>query len=157
MSNTVVTDALPVKSKIHDTPYEELLNNTIGYLLEETEEEITNIVDGFNMQTATAKYLDLIGKDYNIQRRTDETDENYRKRLLIEPSDHFSEKLLYDVYDVQLLTYKNGLRSGRDYTLLSDNTLLSDRYIVDVDDTVWEIINKKFIVQDTLIRWSEWS
>lgn len=150
MSNTAITDLLPVNSNIRDTPFEELVNNTIGYFLELVEDEIENIQDGFFIQSATGKYFDLLGKDLNIVRSENETDEHYQNRLLIEPSDKFCEKLLYNVYDIQLLTYN---ASKNDYMLLSDNTLLSNQYFVDVTDEIWAIIVKKFITGETLCRW----
>lgn len=150
MSNTAITDLLPANSNIRGTPYEELINNTIGYFLELLEVEIDNIQDGFFIQSATGKYLDALGKDLNIARGENEDDEHYKNRLLIEPTDKFCEKLLYDVYGLQLLSYNSG---KNDYMLLSDNTLLANKYFVDVTDEIWAIIVKKFITGDTVYRW----
>ena len=150
MSNTAVTDLLPWNNSIRGTPYEELVNNTIGYFLEKLEEEIEHINNGLFIESAEGKYLDLHGKDYGLPRKEGESDEDYRNRLLIEPLDKFNLTTLYEVYDVQLLTYKS---DKTDLTLLSDNHLLSNEYFIDCSNELWTIINNKFIVGNVLHRW----
>ena len=150
MSNTVITDLLPFNSNIRGTPYEELINNTMGYFLELLEDGIDNIQDGFFIQSANGKYLDALGYDLNISRSENEDDLHYKNRLLIEPTDRFCEELLYDVYDIQLLTYNS---DKNDCMLLSDNSLLANQYFVDVTDEIWNIIERKFITGNTLYKW----
>lgn len=150
MSNTAITDLLPVNSNIRGTPFEELINNTIGYFLELLEDEIEEINNGMFIESANGKYLDLHGKDYNLPRKNGESDDDYRKRLLIEPLDKFNLNTLYEVYNIQLLTYKS---DKTDLTLLSDNHLLSNEYFVDVDEELWQAISNKFITGGVLHRW----
>ena len=150
MSNTAITDLLPLNSNIRGTPYEELLNNTIGYFLEQLEDEIERINNGLFIESAEGKYLDLHGKDYGLPRKDGESDDDYRARLLIEPLDKFNLSTMYEVYDVQLLTYKS---DKTNLTLLSDNHLLSNEYFIDCSDELWGIINNKFIVGNVLHRW----
>ena len=40
MSNSTITDSLPQESLVRGTPWEEFLNNTIGYFFEILEEEV---------------------------------------------------------------------------------------------------------------------
>lgn len=150
MSNIAITDLLPANSNIRGTPFEEFVNNTIGYFLELFENEIEEMNDGCFIESANGKYLDLYGKDYNLPRKNGESDDDYRKRLLIEPLDRFNLNTLYEVYNIQLLTYHS---NRSDLMLLSDNHLLSNEYFVDTDNELWDIIVKKFITGDTLHRW----
>ena len=150
MSNTAITDLLPVNSNIRGTPFEELLNNTIGYFLELLENEIEEINDGLFIESANGKYLDLHGKDLGLPRQDGESDEDYRNRLLIEPLDKFNLQTLYRVYNIQLLSYNE---DKTDLTLLSDNHLLSNKYYIDCSDELWNIILNKFITSNILYRW----
>lgn len=145
MSNTTITDLMPLQSNIHGTIYEEFLNNTMGYFLELLEDEIEEINNGLFVESANGKYLDLHGKDYGLERHYEETDEEYRARLLVEPLDKFNIQTLYEVYNLQLLTndYED---YNKDTTLLSDNHYLASAYVVDCSDEVWEILNKKYIL-----------
>jgi len=150
MSNTAITDLLPVNNNIRGTPWEEFINNTIGYFLEKLEEEIDDIADGCFIESANGKYLDLHGKDLNLPRNAGESDEDYRKRLLVEPLDKFNLNHLYTVYDVQLLSYN---QNKTDLMLLSDNHYLANEYFIDVSNELWNIIINKFITGGVLHRW----
>ena len=148
--NTTITDLLPVNSNIHGTPFEDLINNTIGYFLELIEEEADNINDGCFLETAEGKYLDLWGKDYGIPRLNDENDEDYRKRLKILPLERFNIQTLYEVYDLQLLTRND--TSFNDLKLYSDNHFLDDEYWIGVSDEEWIEISRKFITTNKIRR-----
>ena len=148
--NTTITDLLPVNSNIHGTPFEDLINNTIGYFLELIEEEVDAMNDGCFIDTAEGKYLDLWGKDYGIPRLNDENDEDYRKRLKILPLDRFNIQTLYEVYDLQLLTRND--TSFNDLKLYSDNHFLDDEYWIGVSDEEWIEISRKFITTNKIRR-----
>ena len=148
--NTTITDLLPVQSNIHGTPFEDLINNTIGYFLEMIEEEVDAMNDGCFIDTAEGRYLDLWGKDYGIPRLNDETDEDYRKRLKILPLERFNIQTLYEVYDLQLLTRND--TSFNDLKLYSDNHFLDDEYWIGVSDEEWIEISRKFITTNKIRR-----
>ena len=148
--NTTITDLLPVQSNIHGTPFEDLINNTIGYFLEMIEEEVDAMNDGCFIDTAEGRYLDLWGKDYGIPRLNDETDEDYRKRLKILPLERFNIQTLYEVYDLQLLTRND--TSFNDLKLYSDNHFLDDEYWIGVSDEEWMEISRKFITTNKIRR-----
>ena len=143
--NTTITDLLPVNSNIHGTPFEDLINNTIGYFLELIEEEIDHMNDGCFIDTAEGRYLDLWGKDYGIPRLNDETDEDCRKRLKILPLERFTIQTVYDIYDLQLLTRRYGQYSFDDETLYSDNHFFINVYFTRCSDETWDDLNKKFV------------
>lgn len=148
--NTTITDLLPVNSNIHGTPFEDLINNTIGYFLELIEEEVDAMNDGCFIDTAEGRYLDLWGKDYGIPRLNDENDEDYRKRLKILPLERFNIQTLYEVYDLQLLTRND--TSFNDLKLYSDNHFLDDEYWIGVSDEEWIEISRKFITTNKIRR-----
>lgn len=148
--NTTITDLLPVNSNIHGTPFEDLINNTIGYFLEMIEEEVDAMNDGCFIDTAEGRYLDLWGKDYGIPRLNDENDEDYRKRLKILPLERFNIQTLYEVYDLQLLTRND--TSFNDLKLYSDNHFLDDEYWIGVSDDEWIEISRKFITTNKIRR-----
>ena len=143
--NTTITDLLPVQSNIHGTPFEDLINNTIGYFLEMIEEEVDAMNDGCFLDTAEGKYLDLWGKDYGIPRLNEESDEDYRKRLTILPLEQFTIQTLYDVYNLQLLTRDIELGGFNNLKLYSDNHLLDDTYWVNCSQAQFKEIQSKFV------------
>ena len=153
MVNKTVTSLLPVNNPIHGTPFEDFINNTIGYFMELVETENDEICDGCFLDTAEGKYLDLWGKDYNIPRLNDESDDDYRTRLSIIPLEKFSINTLYELYDMQLMTKPETTVSDLDLTLLSDNHFLADNYYVDCSDSVWNEVNRKFLTTNILWRY----
>lgn len=150
--NTVITDLLQDKSNIKGTPFEELINNTIGYFFELIEADTDKLKDGMFLNTAEGEYLDLWGIDLNIKRIQGESDEDYFNRLFFLPTDRLTPELIYTVYDLQLLSYDS---DADNLTLLSDNHYISNKYYVDCSDSVWDQIKEKFIVEGVLYRWSE--
>ena len=142
--NTTITDLLPVQSNIHGTPFEDLINNTIGYFLELIEEEVDSMNDGCFLETAEGRYLDLWCKDYGIPRFNDESDEDYRKRLKILPLDRFTIQTLYEIYNLQLLTRNPSDNNFNDLKLYSDNHLLGANYFIKISDESFNEMMKKF-------------
>lgn len=150
--NTAITDLLQDKSNIKNTPFEELINNTIGYFFELIEADTDKLKDGMFLNTAEGEYLDLWGIDLGIKRINGESDEDYFNRLFFLPTDRLTPELVYTVYDLQLLSYNS---QANNLTLLSDNHFISNKYYVDCSDSVWDQIKQKFIVEGVLYRWSE--
>lgn len=140
-----ITDFLPSKNALNstDTPLKGLLNDTLGYFFELFENTTEDINDNLFIQNCTGGYLDLFGKDYNIPRLVDESDEHYRNRLITINSKHFTVNTLYNEFDLQLLTYKDGVVTGN--TLLSDNHYVNNEYFVECDDVTWNTINQKYV------------
>lgn len=150
--NTAIINLLQNKSNIKGTPFEELINNTIGYFFELIEEDTEKLKDGMFLNTAEGEYLDLWGIDLGIKRIQGESDEDYLNRLLFLPTDKLTPELIYTVYDLQLLSYDS---EADNLTLLSDNHFINNKYYVDCSDSVWEQLNQKFITEGVIYRWSE--
>lgn len=141
----IITDFLPSKNALNstDTPFKDFLNGTIGEFFELFENTTEEINDALFLQQSYGEYLDLFGRDYNVPRLVDETDEHYRNRLITISSKHFTVNTLYNEFDSQLLTYKDGVVTGN--TLLSDNHYVNNEYFVECDDVTWDTINQKYV------------
>ena len=104
------------------------------------------------VQESVGKFLDLHGVDYNLKRLPNESDEDYRNRLLLDSLDRFTFEWLYELFDLQLLTYNDDYE---DNMLLSDSHYLNNQYFIDCTDEIWNVINRKFVVLDRLVRFND--
>ena len=142
----------PLKNSSH--PMNQIIQNTIGEWLDHYD------VHGWLLQSfindATGAYLDLHGRQYGVKRKLDESDDNYRQRIIYEMLGHLTTEYLRDVYGVQLYT-----ESDSEFVL--GETLVSDNpYIVNLpsitgflgvaDETTQRILNRKFVL-DRSITW----
>lgn len=141
-----ITDYLPLLNNLNNEGniLTSFINDTIGMFLEKYEDTIGDFNYEIFIQNATGIYLDLYGKDYNVPRLVDETDEHYRKRLITIQSKRFTANTIYNEYDLQLLTYTDPTVTGN--TLLSDNHFLNNKYYIECDDIVWETLIRKYVV-----------
>ena len=113
-----IINRLPATSGLHNNPdARKVIENTIGAWFDYLEEQ-----DWFNqffLDSATGKYLDLHGQTFDIPRKIDETDEDYRNRIIYEGLGHLTVKFLLDVYGVELYSYVSNFSIND--TLISDN------------------------------------
>ena len=146
-----ITDFLPVLNRLNntDTPMKSFLNDSIGVFFELYEDSVDDLKEFVFIQLAEGFYLDLYGRDYNVPRLVDETDEHYRNRLIALSSKHSTYNALYFAFDTQLLTYNE---DADDMMLLSDNHYLNTKYFVDCDDSTFEVIRRNYPM-DTIVKW----
>lgn len=147
-----ITDYLSSNSKLRDddNPFKELINNTIGYFFELIDNDTDEINNSVFIQEAIGKYLDLHGKDLGYLRRNNESDEDYRNRIILDSLDHFTFNWCYALYDLQFLTVTNNY--DKDTMLLSDNHYLEKKYFVVCNQDTFSRIQKKFITDGVLWR-----
>lgn len=147
-----ITDYVSHNSRLQDedNPFHELINNTIGYFFDLINNDTDETNNGMFLQESTGKYLDLWGKDYHYGRNNDETDENYRNRIILDSLDRFTFTWAYTLYDLQFLTYNS--EYDTDTMLLSDNHYLSNKYYVPCSWALFNNISKKFRVNGVLWR-----
>lgn len=127
-----------------------LIDNTIGEWLTRKYEE--PFFEQFFLQEATGKYLDLHGKDYDVKRRLDESDEDYRKRIIYTVLGQLTVNYLIEVYNVNLYVNVPDF-DVTENTLTSDNPYMGgDGFMGIADETTKAILNKKFIM-GTKFRW----
>ena len=93
----------------------------------------------------------MSGVDKNIPRKIDESDDDYRQRLILESIGHLTINFLRKVYNVELYTYVDDFDVNN--TLVSDNTYISDKGFIGVaDEMTQQILNKKFVL-DNGVEW----
>ena len=102
-------------------------------------------MEQFFLQDATGKYLDLHGNDFGLPRKIDESDDDYRNRIIYESLGHLTTYFLKTVYNVELYVKVNDF--DKDTMLTSDNEYISDSgFMGVVDETTQKILEKKFVL-----------
>lgn len=133
-----------------DNPVRKIIDNTIGEWFDNYVEE--NGFERFFLQLAEGGYLDVIGLGYGVYRRIDESDDDYRARIVYEALGHLTANYLEDVYGLSLYSYVEDF-DVEDNTLVSDNPYLNVGKFMSVADTdTKNILNKKFLI-DEGIEW----
>lgn len=148
-----IIERLPVHSKLHnkENPMRIVLLKTVGAFLDDYNENLTNVFDGCFITEATGRYLDLIGFDFNIPRRLNESDTDYRNRLIYEKMGHLTTDYLKDVYNVKLYTRIEDFNPN-DNTLVSDNPhIVEEGFMMLTDETTRNILNKKFVLGEEIL------
>lgn len=147
-----ILDSIPETSSLSnpDNPMYKIIDYAVGGFLDAFEDK--DLDSQFFLNTATGKYLDLHGEDYNIRRKLDESDEDYRQRIIYESLGRVTVDFLIKIYGVELYVYVPDFNVNNN-TLVSDNPYISrDGYYAIVDENTKKILDKKFIL-DTDIKW----
>lgn len=147
-----ILDMMPETSSLSnpDNPMHKIIDYAVGGYLDDFEEK--DLDSQLFLNTATGKYLDLHGQDYNIRRKLDESDDDYRQRIIYESLGRVTVDFLETVYGVELYSYVANFNVNNN-TLVSDNSYMAkEGYLALVDDNTKEILDKKFIL-DTNVHW----
>lgn len=142
-----IINRLPDTSGLHkNIDARRVIENTIGAWFDYIEEQ-----DWFNqffLDSAKGPYLDLHGQTFDIKRKIDESDEDYRNRIIYEGLGHLTVNFLLDVYGVELYSYVDNFTINN--TLVSDNPYynVNGFFGVAPDDVTKEILNKKFVLRN---------
>ena len=95
------------------------------------------------LSEAEGAYLDVIGTDYSVYRQIDESDTDYRERIVYERLGHLTTRYLIDVYGLTL--FKNVANfNPHNNTLTSDNEYLHEGFMCIADEQTKNILSKKF-------------
>ena len=139
---TGIIERLPVNSQLQnpDNPMHNIIQNTIGELLDNFEIDY----DQFFLQDATGKYLDLHGKQYGIGRKNNESDEEYRNRIILGAYEYATVKVLTEIYGVEFYANVDNFENNTNL-LCSDNPYLTDELMGFVSEEVYNILDEKFI------------
>ena len=139
-----------------NNPMHTLIHNTVGAWLDNY--SIEKLYENSFLDTATGAWLDLFGNEYGVTRHLEESDTDYRKRIIYEAIGNLSVKYLVDIYDLTLYTYlpdfsieDNSLTSDNPYMVLSfdmDNL----KFMSVASDEIKAILDKKFLI-DGGIEW----
>ena len=146
----LIRELLPLGSALQEdgNPLRVVLDRTVGEWLDGFEQPFEQLF----LTTATGGWLDAHGRQYGVPRKLDETDEDYRQRIVYEKLDELTPSLLVDVYGVRLFSLVDDFNVYGN-SLVSDNPYLgSDGFMGVADDTVIGILDKKFIL-GTGVTW----
>lgn len=145
-----LVELLPEHNSMKD-PNNELrvvLNKCLGTWFDD--HQVETVHDNVFFNSATGKYLDLFGNDYGVYRRTDESDDDYRNRILMEKLDYLTPLYLQTIYGLTLYAYVS-IFDARQNCLTSDNPYLSNQYMSTASVDVQNILNNKFILGDSIL------
>lgn len=148
----LILDQIPDTSELSNpnNPMYRIIDDGVGAWLDNFEER--DLDSQLFLNTATGKYLDLHGKDFNIRRKPNESDDDYRQRIIYESMGEVTVGFLLNVYNVELYAFVDDF-SVENNTLTSDNPYISDKGFLAVSNqTTKDILEKKFIL-DTKIKW----
>lgn len=139
---TGIIERLPVNSQLQNPNNQMhiIIQNTIGELLDNFEIDY----DQFFLQDATGKYLDLHGKQYGIGRKNNESDEEYRNRIILGAYEYATVKVLTEIYGVKLYANVDNFENNTNL-LCSDNPYLTDELMGFISEEVYNILDEKFI------------
>lgn len=110
-----------------------------------------SFADNLFLNTATGGYLDLFGADYGVHRKVDESDEDYRQRIIFEKLEYLTVENLQNIYGLDLFIFVTDYDASNN-TLTSDNVFVDNEYMSFADETLQKILNSKFVV-DGGIKW----
>lgn len=137
-----IIERLPVNSQLQNpnNPMHKIIQNTIGELLDNFEIDY----DQFFLQDATGKYLDLHGKQYGIGRKNNESDEEYRNRIILCAYEYATVKVLTEIYGVKFYANVDNFENNTNL-LCSDNPYLTSELMGFISEEVYNILDEKFI------------
>lgn len=127
-----------------------ILDRSVGAWFDE--HNVLDFYDQLFLDTATGKWLDLHGKDYGVYRKPDESDDVFRNRIIMEKNDNLTPDYLQDIYNVGLYAAFDGFNPVNN-DLTSDNPYLTDWYMGVADADTQSILDKKFIIDNTILWW----
>ena len=131
-------------------PARTLIMNTIGAWLDNY--DVISLYENSFLETATGRWLDLYGRDLDVPRKLDESDEDYRTRLIYESIGNLNVDYLLNVFGLTLYSFREDFNIENN-TLVSDNPFLNTGgYISVADDDVISIIDRKLLL-DGSISW----
>lgn len=144
-------DLLPIHSALQNpnNPGHKVIDRTIGEWFDH--HSVSELQDNLFLDTATGAYLDLFGRDYNIIRQLDESDEDYRVRIIQEKNDRLTPAYLKALYGLDLYQYVPAF-DIEENVLTSDNPYGADHFIAIMDEDIKKILDTKFIL-DNYIFW----
>ena len=137
--------------KKESNPARKVFLNTVGAWLDEFEENSNR--ENLFLNEATGKYIDCHGKEYGVYRKIDESDEDYKKRIIYELLGHLTVDYLLNIYNIKLYVYIPNYNTDSNQ-LTSDNYYMNNKngFMAEADETTKAILNKKFVL-GSVIKW----
>ena len=146
---TEIIDRLHENSALRDkaNPMRKIIDYGVGEWFDNYEEEFD--FDNFFLDSASGGFLDLWGKTFNVPRRLDEADDDYRRRIVLQSLEYLTVPYLQEVYGLTLYCYVSSFDPS-DNMLTSDNPHACNQYMTIASDDVQAILERKFVIGQEL-------
>ena len=146
-----ILDRLPENSslKSSNNPARKVIMNTVGEWLDNYDDNFENLF----LNESVGEYIDCHGREYGVYRKLNESDEDYKKRIIYQILGHLTADYLINIYNVNLYVDIPNYNPNNN-ELTSDNHYISDEngFMALADEVTRSILNKKFVLGSG-IRW----
>lgn len=135
--------------KSANNPSRKVIMNTVGQWLDNYDDNFENLF----LNESVGEYIDCHGREYGVYRKLNESDEDYKKRIIYQILGHLTADYLIDIYKVKLYVNIPNYNPNNN-ELTSDNHYISDEngFMALADEVTRSILNKKFVLGSG-IRW----
>ena len=143
---STLVDMLPEHNSLKNpnNQLRQVLDNSAGAWFDNR--NVQDFYESLYLQSATGKWLDLHGKDYGVTRREDETDDDYRQRIIQDVMERLTPAYLEELFDLTVYSYVADF-DPTDNTLTSDNPYLNKQgYMATADEDTENFLNDKFVL-----------
>ena len=144
----MLCDMLPMASNLQDT--NNSVRKVLDYSVGEYMDNLPDIFDELFLTSATGGWLDAWGKDFGVLRKVDESDDDYRQRILFEKLEYLTAKNLSEIYGVELYSAFDGFNPVEN-DLTSDNPYLTDWFVGVAPEEIQKILNNKFVLDGSIL------
>ena len=146
-----ILDRLPENSSLKspNNPARKVIMNTVGEWLDNYDDNFQNLF----LNESVGEYIDCHGREYGVYRKLNESDEDYKKRIIYQILGHLTADYLINIYNVKLyVNIPNYNPSNNELT--SDNYYISGEngFMALADGVTRSILNKKFVLGSG-VRW----
>ena len=146
-----ILDRLPENSslKLKYNPARKVLMKTIGVWLDNFSDNFENLF----LNEAVGDYIDCHGREYAVYRKLNESDEDYKKRIIYHLIGHLTADYLINIYNINLyVNIPNYNHNSNELT--SDNYYIGGEngFMASADEVTKAILNKKFVLGSG-VRW----
>jgi len=135
--------------KSANNPARKVIMNTLGEWLDNYDDNFENLF----LNESVGEYIDCHGREYGVYRKLNESDEDYKKRIIYQILGHLTADYLINIYNVNLYVDIPNYNPNNN-ELTSDNHYISDEngFMALADEVTRSILNKKFVLGSG-IRW----
>lgn len=135
--------------KSSNNPARKVIMNTVGQWLDNYDDNFENLF----LNESVGEYIDCHGREYGVYRKLNESDEDYKKRIIYQILGHLTADYLIDIYNVNLYVNIPNYNPNNN-ELTSDNHYINDEngFMALADEVTRSILNKKFVLGSG-IRW----
>ena len=148
-----ILDRLPENSslKLQNNPARKVIDNTVGEWLDNYADN--DIFNNLFLTEATGGYIDVHGKEYGVYRKLNESDEDYKKRIIYQLIGHLTVDYLINIFDVKLYVDIPSYDPNTN-KLTSDNYYINGEtgFMAEADEITKSVLNKKFVLGSG-VRW----